>query len=70
MEEKGIKRTEDGGIYCEACGNDLSKDGNARFTAHLDGATFFENQFTCTACGAIMAQRHARAEDDAFWWAE
>jgi hypothetical protein len=70
MEEKGIKRTEDGGVFCEACGNDLTKDGSARFIAHLDGATFWENRFTCTACGALITQQHARAEHDAYWWAE
>jgi transcription initiation factor IIE alpha subunit len=70
MEEHGIRRTEDGGIFCEACGNDLSKDDSSRFAAHLDGTTFYENQFICTACGATLTQRRARAEDDAYWWAE
>lgn len=70
MEEKGIKRTEDGGIFCEKCGNDLSKDGSARFAGHIDGTTFWANEFVCTACGATLTQTHARAEDDAYWWAE
>lgn len=66
--EIGIKRTEDGGIFCEQCGADLSKDGSARFTMHLDGTTFFENHFTCTACGASIVQRHERSAEDAAWW--
>lgn len=70
MEEKGIKRTEDGGVFCERCGNDLSKGGSTRFIAHLDGARFYENRYACTNCGAMIAQTVARAEDDAYWWAE
>lgn len=70
MNETGIKRTEDGRILCESCGNDLSVDGSARFTMHLDGATFFENRFTCTKCGATLIQRHERDAEDRAWWAD
>jgi len=68
MTEIGVKRTEDGGIFCEACGNDLSVDGSAMFTAHLDGTTFYENQFICTKCGARISQRHERSAEDRAWW--
>lgn len=68
--EFGIKRTDDGGVYCAECGNDLSVDGSARFSAHLDGTTFYENQFICNKCGAVMSQRCERSAEDAAWWAE
>lgn len=68
MTETGIKRTEEGGIFCEACGNDLSKDGAATFCSHLDGDTFFINQFTCNKCGATLSQTHQRSKEDAAWW--
>lgn len=70
MEEKGIKRTEDGGVFCERCGNDLTKGDSVKLMAHLDGASFYENHYACTACGAMIVQTVARAEDDAYWWAE
>lgn len=70
MSETGIKRTEDGGIFCESCGNNLSVDGAARFAMHLDGTTFFENRFTCTKCGATLIQRHERDPEDAAWWGD
>lgn len=70
MSEVGIKRTDNGGIFCEACGNDLSVDGAARFTMHLDGKDFFENRFTCTKCGAVIIQRHQRSKEDAEWWGD
>lgn len=70
LTEAGITRTEDGGVFCAACGNDLSKDGSTRFMGHLDGATFYINQFACTACGNAMSQRHERSAEDALWWAE
>lgn len=68
--ETGIKRTEDGGIFCENCGNDLSVDGAARFVMHLDGTTFFENRFTCAKCGAMISQRHERNAEDRAWWGD
>ena len=70
MTETGIKRTEDGGVFCESCGNDLNKDGSMKFYAHGDAATHFTNYFKCVNCGAMLTQRHARAEEDALWWAE
>lgn len=66
--EIGIKRTEDGGIFCESCGNDLSVDGSAMFSMHLDGTTFFENRFTCSKCGATLVQRHERTAENRAWW--
>lgn len=70
MEEKGIKRTEDGGVFCEKCGNDLLKDGSSTFTAHLDGTTFFTNQYTCNKCGSVLSQTHKRSAENAAWWGD
>ena len=68
MAETGIKRTEEGGIFCEACGNDLSKDGAARFVSHLDGTDFYSNTFTCNKCGATITQTEERDAEDMAWW--
>lgn len=66
--ETGIKRTEDGGIFCEACGADLSKDNSAIFAGHMDGTTFYTNIFTCAKCGAQLTQTHERDPEDAAYW--
>ena len=68
MTETGIRRTEDGGVFFEKCGSDLSADGSAMFSAHLDGIDFYENQFTCTECGAVLSQRYERTAEDKRWW--
>ena len=69
MKETGIRRTADG-AFCESCGNDLSKEGAATFTMHLDGTDFFENRFTCTKCGAVISQIFERSAEDRAWWGE
>ena len=69
MEEKGIKRTEDGGVFCEKCGNDLKSAGATKYVAHLDGAKCFTNVWECTKCSAVIQQTVARRKD-AYWWAE
>ena len=69
MKETGIRRTEDGGIFCERCGNDLQKEGSARFMAHLDGTTFYANQFCCNRCNAVISQTYERSAEDAALWA-
>lgn len=69
MEEKGIKRTEDGGVFCEACGNDLKGEGATKFVAHMDGSGFYTNVWECLKCGAVIEQTVERRKD-AYWWAE
>ncbi len=59
MTETGIKRTEQG-VFCEKCGNDLSKNGSVRFTAHADGDKFYLNCYECTKCGAPITQEFER----------
>lgn len=66
--EIGIKRTDDGGVFCESCGNDLSDASAAKFVAHLDGKKFFEYQFSCVKCGEAIIQRFKRSKEDAAWW--
>lgn len=68
MKETGIKRTEDG-IFCEQCGADLTAEGSTRFSAHLDGTTFYTNEFTCNRCGAVISQTYDRDAEDAAEWA-
>lgn len=68
MKETGIKRTEDGGVFCEKCGNDLSKQGSATFSAHMDGKTCYTDVWTCNQCGAPISQTHERSKADAAWW--
>lgn len=59
MTETGIKRTDEG-VFCEACGNDLTVDGSHKFTAHLDGRDFYSYQFQCTKCGSAFSQTFER----------
>ena len=68
MTETGIRRTDDGRAFCEACGNDLCAEGSVMFTKHLDAKTFFENRYTCLKCGAEVSQRHERSKDDKIYW--
>lgn len=68
--EYGIRRTDDGGIFCEKCGADLSKPNSAKFVGHIDGTKFYQNNFECVKCGAVMAQVCERDAEDAKWWAE
>lgn len=63
MNEKGIKRTENG-VFCEKCGNDLAKEGSAKFIAHLDGTDFYSYQFECAKCGAPIVQTYERNKSD------
>ena len=70
MKEAGIKRTEDGGVFCEKCGADLSADGSVKFTSHLDGTTFYENQYICTKCNAVITQTFERSSYDAEFWGD
>lgn len=70
MKETGIRRTEDGGVFCEKCGADLSKDGSVRFAAHLDGTTFYANQYLCNKCNAVISQTFERSNYDAEFWGE
>jgi hypothetical protein len=67
--ETGIKRTEDGGIFCEKCGNDLKQAGSTKFVAHMDGTKFFRNVFACTKCHACLTREFERTAEDAAWWA-
>ena len=67
MIEKGVKRT-DTGVYCEACGNDLSVDGSAEFFTHWDGTKEYGYTFKCTKYGAIISQEFERDQEDAKWW--
>lgn len=60
MTETGIKRTEQG-VFCEKCGNDLSKNGTVRFTAHADGDKFYSNYYECTKCGEPITQEFERS---------
>ena len=68
MKESGIKRTADGGVFCEACGNDLSKPGTVRFVAHMDGSEFYTDCWNCSRCGAPITQTHERSAADAAMW--
>ena len=70
MKETGIRRTEDGGVYCEACGNDLSQARAAKYVAHMDGTTFYTDCFECAKCGAPLSQTHERSNEDAALWGE
>lgn len=69
MKETGTRRTENG-VFCEKCGNDLMKDGSARFVMHWDGTAEYGNVFECGQCGARIEQVHERVAEDAAWWAE
>lgn len=69
MREKGVKRTETG-VYCEACGNDLSVDGSAEIIEQWDGAKEYGYNFKCTKCGAILSQVCERSQAGAMWWAD
>lgn len=69
MRETGIKRTE-AGVYCEACGADLSVDESAELIDHWDGVKECGYNFKCTKCGAILSQIHERTGEDAAWWAD
>ena len=68
IEETGIRRTEDGGIFCEACGNDLSVNGSVKRIAHLDEITYYTNHYECTKCGAMISQAHERSEKERKMW--
>lgn len=70
FEEKGIKRTEDGGVFCEACGASLTGAGATKFIAHMDGTRLYTNVFECVKCGAKLEQTVVRSAADAYWWAE
>ena len=59
MTETGIKRTENG-VFCEACGNDLSVNGSVKHTAHLDGSICCTDYYECTKCGAGISITHER----------
>ena len=63
MQEKGVRRTENG-VFCEKCGNDLAREGSARFVAHLDGTDFYSYQFECMQCGAPIVQTFERNKSD------
>lgn len=69
VKETGIKRTEDGGIFCEKCNADLSKPKSTRFCFHLDGRKSFKNGFECVNCGAVLTREYERSAEDAAWWA-
>lgn len=55
VKEKGVKRTEGGGILCEACGNSI-KHGGARLVSSENGATITKHVFECVYCGATIEQ--------------
>lgn len=58
VKETGIKRTEDGGVFCEHCGADLRGGGATKFIGHFDGAKSFVHLFECDACGGRLMQEH------------
>lgn len=60
MKETGIKRTAEG-VFCENCGNDLSKDGSVKLIAHLDGDKFYRNHYKCIKCDAPITQEFERS---------
>ena len=66
ISEYGIKRTEDGGMFCEKCGADLTQPNSSRFAYHADGRTCYKNGFVCVSCGAPLMQEYAR-EDYERW---
>ena len=70
VKETGIKRTEDGGVFCEACGNDLTEGASAKFVAHMDGRNTYKNVFECGKCGAILTQECERTATGAKWRTE
>lgn len=70
MRETGIRRTEEGGIFCEKCGADISIPSSTKFAFHADGVKHYRNGFTCVNCGAMLTQEYERTPEDAAWWAE
>ena len=66
MIEMGVKRTETG-VYCEACGNDLSADDSTEFTTHWDGPAEYGYDFRCTKCGAIISRIFEQSQEDDEW---
>ena len=70
VKEFGIRRTEDGGMFCEECGADLTIPNSACFAFHADGAKSYKNGFTCVKCGNLMTQEYDRDPEDAKWWQE
>lgn len=65
LQELGIKRTDDSGVFCERCGADLTQPNALKFTMHADGICFHRNHFECTSCGAQMVQIFQREPDAA-----
>lgn len=62
--ETGVKRTDDGGMFCESCGADLSSDDSVEVVCHWDGEKEYGYNFKCTKCGGAISLTLKRTEEE------